>query len=141
LRISGVPKAQVCTRTRAAAETRGLTDLLARKPSQLSAGDQVFARLQDGTRLNLHKKPAVAGTDIQVGLRPEHLNLAPEAANNSIPGKLQILEPTGAVNRLKVSVAGTQLTVVDDTLADLSMDAPVHLTIASENIHVFPKPA
>ena len=102
-------------------------------------GDQVFARLPDGTRLSVPKAPDGAEAGVQLGLRPEHLNLASGATDGSIPGTVQLLEPTGAVNHLKVSVAGQQLTVVDDTLTELAMDASVNLTIAPENIHIFSK--
>ncbi len=104
-----------------------------------TSGDQVFAALKDGTRLPVSEAYADLGPQVQLGLRPENLHLAEPNAENAIPGTVQLLEPTGAVNHLKISVAGQQLTVVDDTLTDLALDANVHLSIASDQIHIFPK--
>jgi multiple sugar transport system ATP-binding protein len=104
-------------------------------------GEQVFARLQDGTRLSVPEAPDGTDAEVQIGLRPEHLNLVSDATDNSLSGTVQVLEPTGAVNHLKISVGGQQLTVVDDTLTELSMNEKVTLTIVPEKIHVFPKQA
>jgi len=100
-------------------------------------GERAVATLQDGTRLMLDNAPVDVGREVQLGLRPEHLYLATSNENNSIPGKVHILEPTGAVNHLKIDVAGKQLTVVDDTLTELALDAPVQLAISPKHVHVF----
>ena len=100
-------------------------------------GDHAVATLQDGTRLVVNNAPNDVGAEVQLGLRPEHLYLATSNEENSIPGKVHILEPTGAVNHLKISVADKHLTVVDDTLAELALDEPVQLAISPEHVHVF----
>jgi len=100
-------------------------------------GDAAVATLKDGTRLRVETTKSGHGPDVQLGLRPEHLHIATANDTNAMSGKVNTLEPTGAVNHLKVEVAGQKLTVVDDTVADLALDAPVHLKIAPENIHVF----
>jgi multiple sugar transport system ATP-binding protein len=102
---------------------------------------QTFAKLDDGTRLKVSKVTEGLGGEVQLGLRPEHLDLASETAENSISGSVDMLEPTGAVNHLKIRIAGKQLTVVDDTLAELTLDQSVTLSIAPEYIHVFQKEA
>ncbi|SLN63361.1 ABC transporter ATP-binding protein [Pseudooctadecabacter jejudonensis] len=104
-----------------------------------TSGGQTTATLQDGTKLVVSVDYAALGRDVKLGLRPEHLELAANSATNAMPGSVRLVEPTGAVNHLKIKVAGQNLTVVDDTLADLALDAPVHLSIAPEYIHVFPK--
>jgi len=85
----------------------------------------------------VNNAPIDVGPEVQLGLRPEHLYLATSNDNNSMHGKVHILEPTGAVNHLKIAVAGKQLTVVDDTLTELALDAPVQLAISPEHVHVF----
>ena len=100
-------------------------------------GERAVATLQDGTRLTLNNAPVNVGPEIRLGLRPEHLYLATSNEDNSMHGKVHILEPTGAVNHLKITVAGKQLTVVDDTLTELALDAPVQLAISPEHVHVF----
>jgi len=102
-------------------------------------GDQTFAKLEDGSRLKISKDTDGLGPDVQLGLRPEHLNLAPDTAANTMPGTVDLLEPTGAVNHLKITVAGQKLTVVDDTLTELALDQAVNLSIEPEFIHVFEK--
>jgi len=93
--------------------------------------------LQDGTKLRVDNVPADIGSEVQLGLRPENLYLASSNDANSMPAQLDMLEPTGAVNHLKVGVGGKQFTVVDDTLTELTLDAVVHLAISPEHVHVF----
>jgi len=99
--------------------------------------DGAVATLQDGTKLRVDNVPADIGSEVQLGLRPENLYLASSNDANSMPAQLDMLEPTGAVNHLKVGVGGKQFTVVDDTLTELTLDAAVHLAISPEHVHVF----
>jgi len=104
-----------------------------------TSGGQTMATLADGSRLQVSVDYAALGRDVRLGLRPEHLALAADNGANTMSGTVRLVEPTGAVNHLKINVAGQNLTVVDDTLADLSLEAAVHLSIAPEHIHVFPQ--
>ena len=97
------------------------------------------ATLGDGTRILVGNPAPDAGEGlIRLGLRPEHLRIAGEADANAMPATVQLVEPTGAVNHLKLDLAGTEITVVDDTLADLHPDQPVHLAIDQDKVHAFP---
>ena len=97
------------------------------------------ATLGDGTRILVGNPAPDAGAGpIRLGLRPEHLRIAGEADANAMPATVQLVEPTGAVNHLKLDLAGTEITVVDDTLADLHPDQPVHLAIDQDKVHAFP---
>ena len=77
--------------------------------------------------------------DIVLGLRPEHLLVHPGGETDMrLDGQVELIEPTGAQNHLKITVGQESLTVVDGTLADLSAGEPVALSIAAQNIHLFP---
>ena len=104
-----------------------------------TSSGQTTATLQNGTKLKVLDSYAGLGGDVQLGLRPEHLELAQATSANAMPGTVRLVEPTGAVNHLKINVAGQNLTVLDDTLTELALDAEVHLSIAPEYIHVFAK--
>lgn len=96
--------------------------------------------LQDGIVLQLPATPTLPGEgEIVVGLRPEHLTLgADRSAENVLKGQVDLIEPTGAQNHLKVRIDSQSLTVVDTTLQALSVGQSIDLNIAPSNIHLFP---
>ena len=81
---------------------------------------------------------------VLVGLRPEHLRVAGTASSRDGPAlgglraRLELVEPTGAHNLLKLRLAGRSITVVDPTLAPLEPGAEVVLAVRPEHVHVFP---
>jgi len=96
--------------------------------------------LGDGTvlRLPAGATPPSDG-DVVLGLRPEHLAVHPGGdIDMRLEGRVELIEPTGAQNHLKITVGKDSLSVVDGTLADLSAGQSVALGIAQENIHLFP---
>ena len=106
----------------------------------LSAGNGAATlSLRDGQTLNCPLSDRLpAQGNVTIGLRPEHLHVAPSGANdNVLRGTLELLEPTGAQNHLRVSMNGSTLTAVDNTLARVVVDQPVALTIEPDKIHVF----
>ncbi len=109
----------------------------------LFEGDDRFAVLTDGTRLAVTDERAgeiANNAAIQVGLRPEHLRVAAQGDGdhaNRLAGTLDLIEPTGAQNHLKVSVCDQLLTVVDSQLVSLDIDQPVTLSIDPNQVYVF----
>ena len=101
-------------------------------------GDRAIATLGDGTSIEVGRAadPTLEGT-VRVGLRPEHLSLEGGNGANAIPATVRLVEPTGAVNHLKMDVAGTSITVVDDTLAELRPDQEIRLTIDPDKVYAF----
>ncbi|MES0864855.1 sn-glycerol-3-phosphate ABC transporter ATP-binding protein UgpC [Ruegeria sp. SCPT10] len=104
-------------------------------------GGRTEAVFENAARLVLGDVPQDMPADVKLGLRPEHLALATSEVENAIAGTVELVEPTGAVNHLKIAVGSQELTVLDDTLAELADQEAVHLTIAADKIHVFPKKA
>ena len=73
---------------------------------------------------------------VHVGLRPEHLSLAPPDAA-LLSGTLEMSEPAGAQNHLKVATPAGALVALDTTLAPLVPGDPIGLTIPAERVAVF----
>ncbi len=76
---------------------------------------------------------------VVVGIRPEHLEFATaENRDNVFEGKVDLIEPTGAQNHLKISVNDQTLTLVDTSLRELNIDDTIRIHIPVEKVHVFP---
>ena len=106
-----------------------------------SKGKNKTLVLADGSNLSVNTKSDLpADGDVVVGLRPEHLKLVQgKGTKNILSGSVDLIEPTGAQNHLKISLAGQSLAVVDSSLAPLALDDTIKVTIAPEQIHVFAK--
>jgi multiple sugar transport system ATP-binding protein len=77
------------------------------------------------------------GTNVLVGLRPEHLTIA-AAGDGGIAGTVDILEPLGSETILHVSIgAADPLVVRTNTRVTQRRGEAIALTVATDNIHVF----
>ena len=74
---------------------------------------------------------------VTIGPRPENLELVTEGSY-TLSGIVDLLEPTGAQNHLKVSIGNQSLTVVDSDLIPIKANDHVKLSICSSKIYVFP---
>ncbi len=102
-------------------------------------GDRRTLTLQGGQTLFADvTEPGLPDGPVTAGFRPENLSLTQDGPN-VMEGVVELLEPTGAQNHLKVSVGGTSLTVVDGDLVPVSLDDRVGVSIAPDKIHVFPQ--
>ena len=80
--------------------------------------------------------PEVAGAEgqaVQYGIRPGDLELAGEG----VPGRVVVIEPTGAETELLVDVGGQQLTLVMHGRTAAQPDDPVRMRIDPAKAHVF----
>lgn len=110
-------------------------------PAELvKSGSETFALLTNGETL------AVTCPDqnhsegpVTVGLRPEHLRIVNQG-ENTLTGVVDLLEPTGAQNHLKVLVARHTLTIVDNELTPVAMGDTVQIGIDPEKVHIFERP-
>ena len=102
--------------------------------------DEITVSLQDGSVLHLpERENTPADGKIMVGLRPEHLTFDEDRkSDNRLSGQVELIEPTGAQNHLKISVGDKSLTVVDTTLRSLSVGQPINLSIEPSDVHLFP---
>jgi multiple sugar transport system ATP-binding protein len=76
---------------------------------------------------------ASEGQSVSYGVRPTDLRLAA----SGIPGRVVIVEPTGAETELLVEVGGQQMVVVIHGRTQAQPDDPVHLEFDVAKSHVF----
>jgi len=77
-------------------------------------------------------KPASTGK-VHYGIRPTDLQLAPDG----IPGKVIVIEPTGAETELLVDVGGQSITLVMHGRTSARPDDTIHLVVDTDKAHVF----
>jgi multiple sugar transport system ATP-binding protein len=100
---------------------------------QLAQG--VFA-LADGQRINFPNDKSVVAR-AKLGIRPEHIAIADNAAANSIRATVETCESTGATSYLACKLAGAPVIVTVPHRIVLETGQQTHLIIAPENMHVF----
>lgn len=102
--------------------------------------DLATVALRDGTFLRMPASELLpAEGEVVIGLRPEHLILSSNGNTEGVlTGQVELIEPTGAQNHLKVGIGSQSLTVVDTTLRELVIGQTVGLGVDAANIHVFP---
>jgi len=76
---------------------------------------------------------AASGQPVHYGIRPGDLELA----DQGVPGKVVVVEPTGAETELIVDVGGQPLTVVVHGRTKAQPDDVVHLRVDAAKAHVF----
>lgn len=79
------------------------------------------------------------GSQVTIGIRPEHLSATKKPAQNSIPSTLYALEALGPESILSFSVQDQLLVVrtFGDEPPQIDMGEDAHLTFDSRHVHVF----
>jgi sn-glycerol 3-phosphate transport system ATP-binding protein len=107
-------------------------------PGRLSE-DGCGIELRGGEMLRMPRLPDVAGREVTVGIRPEHLAVAPEASVGALHVIVDLVEALGADTLVHGRVGGAE----DTLLARLPGNAAVRagdrlsLAVATEAIHLF----
>ncbi len=78
---------------------------------------------------------AAAGSAVKVGIRPEHLTLAP--AGQGISARINVIEPTGSETFVQADIDGEPLTAVFHERHPLHPGAMLSLTPRADQLHVF----
>ena len=98
----------------------------------------------DGKNGELLAEKDVPAGDILLGIRPEHIELAKEAAENTINGSILVNEMMGSELHLHVDVEGTKLVARTPTLEltheerhAMKHGHPVHLSFPAEVMYFF----
>jgi multiple sugar transport system ATP-binding protein len=78
-----------------------------------------------------------ARSEVRLGLRPEHLRLAPPGQDGGIAGRVRFLEPVGSDLYLSVEAGGTNVQVRTDPDASARPDDNVTLLFDAWRVHVF----
>lgn len=92
-----------------------------------------------GTTVELARThPAATRSDVVLGIRPEHLVIAPKAENSvRFPAKVETVEHLGAETLVELAGEGETLTVRSGRLENLLSDQKVEVGVLAENILVF----
>ena len=98
----------------------------------------------DGQNGELLKQKGVEAGEILLGVRPEHINLAAESAENTIDGKLLVNEMMGSELHLHVAVEGAKIIariptvdLTHDERVALKNGKDVHLTFPGKVMYFF----
>ena len=101
------------------------------------AGGAAAVEVSGGVRWPLHGAPGGEGQAVAYGIRPEHLTLA--ADGSGVPGKIIVVEPTGAETELLIQVGDVQVTLRTHGRPAVSPDQKVGLLVDPAHVHVFDK--
>jgi sn-glycerol 3-phosphate transport system ATP-binding protein len=82
-------------------------------------------------------QPLAPGSEVDVGLRPEDLSLAPAAGSGTLPLAVDLVEDLGATRLLHGVVARTPFVVQLPAAAVPTDITAVHLAVPSEALHLF----
>jgi multiple sugar transport system ATP-binding protein len=94
--------------------------------------------LPSGAVLPVQSKPSVpAGSKLTYGIRPEHLQIAPAGAPDSIPATVSVIEPTGSDTTLIVKAEGGNLTVLLRERCSLKPGEAIALKPLAHQAHLF----
>ncbi|MBU2957845.1 sn-glycerol-3-phosphate ABC transporter ATP-binding protein UgpC [Paracoccus sp. 1_MG-2023] len=97
-----------------------------------------MAQLANGQVLRLGPDHRLqAGQAVVLGLRPEHLALGPGGA--SLPGRITLVEPTGAQTHVTFDMDGISMMAVLEGGLDLQAGSAIEVGIDPDRIHVFDK--
>jgi multiple sugar transport system ATP-binding protein len=98
----------------------------------------------DGENGKLLADKNVDAGEVLLGVRPEHIDLVPVAAENTINGNILVNEMMGSELHLHVAVDGNKLIVRTPTVglsheerAQLKNGKPVHLTFPGKVMYFF----
>ncbi len=87
----------------------------------------------EGAVLPVTRTGVAEGRPVTYGIRPEHLELAPEG----IPAQVTVVEPTGAETMVYLKFAGTPIVAIFRDRHDLSPGQMVHLRARADRAHLF----
>ncbi|WP_266082977.1 ABC transporter ATP-binding protein [Haladaptatus caseinilyticus] len=96
--------------------------------------------LSDGISYTLsesHLESIRDETSVILGIRPEDIELADEADDNTVRANVNVIEPLGDINYMHAEIGGTELTVKIPGERYVKQDTEVILTFPEEKLHLF----
>jgi multiple sugar transport system ATP-binding protein len=100
----------------------------------ITAGPRPAAQLSDGSRVLLPSLESLTpGREITLGIRPEHLRLAPKG----LAGTVGVVEPLGMSTQITLTAAGQQMTLMTVERLGVSPGDAVNISFDPQAIHVF----
>jgi multiple sugar transport system ATP-binding protein len=100
------------------------------------ANGNAHVETADGIRWPLGAPAADEGRSVSYGVRPDHLELAPNA-ERGVPGEIVVVEPTGSETELVVRIGDAQVIVETRGRATLQPGDKVTFTVNPANVHLF----
>ncbi len=79
----------------------------------------------------------LAGSDVDLGIRPEHFELVPGKAPNTIEASVMVVEPTGSETMILVRAGAHEITALFRKRLDLKPGEVVYLRPDIERAHLF----
>jgi multiple sugar transport system ATP-binding protein len=90
----------------------------------------------DGIRWPLGAGAGADGQPVTYGVRPDHLELAPNA-ERGVPGEIVVVEPTGSETELVVKIGAAQVVVEAHGRATVRPGDKVTFAVNPANVHLF----
>jgi multiple sugar transport system ATP-binding protein len=90
----------------------------------------------DGVRWPLGAGAGADGQPVTYGVRPDHLELAPNA-ERGVPGEIVVVEPTGSETELVVKIGAAQVVVEAHGRATVRPGDKVTFAVNPANVHLF----
>jgi multiple sugar transport system ATP-binding protein len=90
----------------------------------------------DGVRWPLGAGAGADGQAVTYGVRPDHLELAPNA-ERGVPGEIVVVEPTGSETELVVKIGAAQVVVEAHGRATVRPGDKVTFAVNPANVHLF----
>jgi len=84
-----------------------------------------------------HRHAALAGRDVVIGFRPEHVALAQIGSPGSFVAEVVVVEPTGSETLLNLRVGGQSLLAVFRERLDITPGQTVTLVADPASVHLF----
>ncbi len=100
-------------------------------------GGAVHVEAAGGVRWPVGHSPGADGQAVSLGVRPEHLGLAPASAAGTVPAEVVVVEPTGAETELVITAGEAQLILVTHGRPDVNPGDRVGLAVDPATVHLF----
>jgi ABC-type sugar transport system ATPase subunit len=111
-------------------------------PAQYVGGDGALPRFRIGERVAaIPADPAVrrlnAGSAVTIGVRPRNVDLVAAGGEDTLPARVDLIEPMGAETLLHLMDGERDMRVVVDHRQAVTLGSQVHLRFRPGQVHVF----
>ncbi len=101
------------------------------------ANGSAYVESADGVRWPAAGAAGGDGQAVAYGVRPDHLELAAAAGDNTVAAEIVVVEPTGAQTELVAQIGSTQVVVETHGRPQLDPGDRVNFAVKSANVHLF----
>jgi multiple sugar transport system ATP-binding protein len=101
------------------------------------SGGHCYVEAEGGVRWPLAHAPGADELPVAYGVRPGDLLLADANAENTVPGEILVVEPTGWATELVIQIGEAKITLVMHGRTDVRPGARIGLALNLEKVQVF----